>query len=82
MTARTAVRLASVALALPLFVVGCTSFQEVTVETPLQAKLDVSQCQRVLVVGFIAGGSAPVAGVAPAPCPDAWGVDATCCAGI
>jgi hypothetical protein len=49
-----------VALALPLFVVGCTSFQEVTVETPLQAKLDVSQFQRVLVVGFIAGGSEDV----------------------
>jgi len=43
-----------------LLLVGCTSFQEITVETPIQAKLDVSQFQRVLVVGFIAGGSEDV----------------------
>ena len=60
MTARTVARLASLVLALPLAAAGCTSFQEVTVETPLQAKLDVSQFQRVLVVGFIAGGSEDV----------------------
>ncbi|MGE5358869.1 MAG: hypothetical protein ACM3NQ_07595 [Bacteroidales bacterium] len=60
MTARTVARLASLVLALPLLAAGCTSFQEVTVETPLQAKLDVSQFQRVLVVGFIAGGSEDV----------------------
>src|SRR5512147_785873 len=59
MTARIAA-VASLALALPLLAAGCTSFQEVTVETPLQAKLDVSQFQRVLVVGFIAGGSEDV----------------------
>ena len=58
MTGRNAARLAS--LGLLLLLVGCTSFQEVTIETPIQAKLDVSPFQRVLVVGFIAGGSEDV----------------------
>lgn len=58
MNVRNAARLASLALLLPLC--GCTSFQEVTVETPIQAKLDVSPFQRVLVVGFVAGGSEDV----------------------
>ncbi len=58
MTVRTAVPLAS--LAVLLLVGGCTSFQEITVETPIKAKLDVSPFQRVLVVGFIAGGSEDV----------------------
>jgi len=58
MTVRNAARLAS--LGLLLLLVGCTSFQEVTIETPIQAKLDVSPFQRVLVVGFVAGGSEDV----------------------
>lgn len=58
MTVRNAAQLAS--LGLLLLLVGCTSFQEVTIETPIQAKLDVSPFQRVLVVGFIAGGSEDV----------------------
>ena len=58
MTVRNAARLAS--LAALLLLVGCTSFQEVTIETPIQAKLDVTPFQRVLVVGFIAGGSEDV----------------------
>ncbi len=58
MTVRNAARLAS--LGLLLLLVGCTSFQEVTIETPIQAKLDVTPFQRVLVVGFIAGGSEDV----------------------
>jgi hypothetical protein len=58
MIARNAARLAS--LGLGLLLVGCTSFQEVTIETPIQAKLDVSPFQRVLVAGFIAGGSEDV----------------------
>ena len=33
------------------------SFYEVPVETPLQPKLDVSDFQRVLVAGFVSGGS-------------------------
>jgi hypothetical protein len=58
MTVRNAARLAS--LGALLLLVGCTSFQEVTIETPIQAKLDVTPFQRVLVVGFIAGGSEDV----------------------
>jgi len=58
MTVRNAAQLAS--LGLLLLLGGCTSFQEVTIETPIQAKLDVSPFQRVLVVGFIAGGSEDV----------------------
>jgi hypothetical protein len=58
MTARNGARLAS--LGLLLVVAACTSFQEVTIETPIQAKLDVSPFQRVLVVGFVAGGSEDV----------------------
>ena len=36
---------------------GCLSFYEIGVETPIQAKLDVTAFQRVLVAGFVAGGS-------------------------
>jgi len=33
------------------------SYYEVPIETPIQAKLDVSAFQRVLIAGFVAGGS-------------------------
>ena len=46
--------LASIAL---LGTTACTSFYEVPIETPIQAKLDVSAFRRVLVAGFISGGS-------------------------
>src|SRR5207247_4816996 len=37
---------------------GCgTDFYEIPIETPIQPKLDVSAFQRVLVAGFVAGGS-------------------------
>jgi hypothetical protein len=55
MTARTAVRIASVIGLLGL--AGCTSFYEIPIETPIQPKLDITGFQRVLVAGFIAGGS-------------------------
>jgi len=45
------------ALALTLVASGCVSFYEIPIETPINAKLDVSPFQRVHVVGFIAGGS-------------------------
>jgi hypothetical protein len=45
------------ALALALLASGCVSFYEIPIETPIQAKLDVTPFQRVHVVGFIAGGS-------------------------
>jgi hypothetical protein len=58
MTARTAATIASLGLALS--VAGCTSFYEIAVETPIQPKLDVSAFTRVLVAGFISGGSEDV----------------------
>ena len=36
---------------------SCVSFVEIPVETPIRAKLDVSPFSRVLVAGFVAGGS-------------------------
>ena len=55
----TALRVATaVNLALAgLLTAGCTSFYEIGIETPIQPKLDVSAFQRVLVVGFVGGGS-------------------------
>src|SRR3954463_888263 len=55
MTARSAATIAS--LALLAFVSGCTNFFEVPIETPLSPKMDVSAFRRVLVAGFISGGS-------------------------
>lgn len=38
--------------------IGCgTDFYEIPIETPIQPKLDVTPFQRVLVAGFVAGGS-------------------------
>src|SRR5204862_128548 len=34
-----------------------TSYFEIPIETPIQPKLDVSTFQRVLIAGFVAGGS-------------------------
>jgi hypothetical protein len=55
MTARTAVACGSVVLALAS--AGCLSFYEISVETPIRAKLDVTPFQRVLVAGFVSGGT-------------------------
>lgn len=55
MTARRVATFASAGLALLLG--GCTSFYEITIETPIQPKLDISPFRRVLVAGFLAGGS-------------------------
>jgi hypothetical protein len=55
MTARTVAAVASLAVAMAT--AGCVNFYEVTVETPIQAKLDVTPFQRVLVAGFLGGGS-------------------------
>ena len=43
-----------------LAISACTSFYEIPIETPLQPKLDVSRFQRILVAGFLAGGSEDV----------------------
>jgi hypothetical protein len=58
MTAQRAAAIASLGLA--LVASACTSFYEIPVETPIQAKLDISGFSRVLVVGFIAGGTEDV----------------------
>ena len=42
--------------------VGCTSFYEVPIETPIQPKMDVTPFTRILVAGFISGGSDDVDG--------------------
>lgn len=52
----TALRAAAIASVVMLAAAGCTNFYEIPIETPIQAKLDVSPFQRVHVVGFIAGG--------------------------
>ena len=39
---------------------ACTSFYEIPIETPIQPKMDVSLFQRVLVAGFIGGGTEDV----------------------
>jgi hypothetical protein len=55
MTARIVAAIASLAVALGS--AGCVNFYEIMVETPIQAKLDVSQFQRILVAGFVPGGT-------------------------
>jgi hypothetical protein len=55
MTARTALAAASLAIAIGS--AGCLSFYEVTVETPIRAKLDVTPYRQVLVAGFVTGGT-------------------------
>src|SRR4030095_5054418 len=39
---------------------ACTSFYEIHIETPIQPKMDVSMFQRVLIAGFIGGGTEDV----------------------
>ena len=60
MTARLARTLSS--LAFVLLATACTSYYEIPIETPIRPKLDVSVFQRVLVAGFISGGTEDVDG--------------------
>jgi len=61
MNARRAGRLVRASVAsLALAASGCVNFWELPIETPIKPKLDVSGFQRVLVAGFIAGGSEEV----------------------
>ena len=57
MTARNAAAASSFIVAGALALAGCTGFYEIPIETPIQPKMDVSAFQRVLVAGFISGGS-------------------------
>lgn len=41
---------------------GCTNYFEIPIETPISPKLDIGAFQRVLVAGFIAGGTDEVDG--------------------
>jgi hypothetical protein len=59
MNARRSAAVSSLALVCGL-VLGCTGFYEIPIETPIQPKMDVSPFQRVLVVGFISGGTEDV----------------------
>ncbi len=54
MTVRIARVIAS--LALPLGLSGCTNFYNISIETPIQPKMDVSPFQRVLIAGFVKRG--------------------------
>ncbi|MBC7852991.1 MAG: hypothetical protein IAF94_06110, partial [Pirellulaceae bacterium] len=58
MSAKIAAALASLVLAVGAS--GCLRFYDIGIETPIQAKLDVSSFQRVLILGFLAGGSKDV----------------------
>ena len=53
----TALQKSTVSALLLLTASACTSYYEVPIETPLQPKLEVSRFQRILVAGFLAGGS-------------------------
>ena len=55
MTARSAATIAS--LLVLCAVSACTNFYEIPIETPIQPKMDVSAFQRVLIAGFITGGT-------------------------
>ena len=60
MIARRVSLLSSVAAV--LVAVACTNSFEIPIETPIRPKLDVAAFQRVLVAGFIAGGTEDVDG--------------------
>ena len=49
-------------LAAVVMTAACTNYFEIPIETPIRPKLDVSAFQRVLVAGFIAGGTDDVDG--------------------
>lgn len=58
---RSRLALAAFAAVVAAAAIACgTDYYEIPIETPIQPKLDVSPFQRVLVVGFVAGGSEDV----------------------
>ena len=59
MTGRTSVAISSLAPG-RWSAAACLSVADVQIETPIQAKIDVSPFQRVLVAGFVSGGSRAV----------------------
>ena len=58
---RSSLALAVIAACFAAFALACgPDYYEIPIETPIQPKMDVSPFQRVLVVGFVAGGSEDV----------------------
>jgi hypothetical protein len=57
MTARSAGALASLVVLGAIAIAGCSGFYEIPIETPIQPKMDVTGFQRVLVAGFVSGGT-------------------------
>jgi hypothetical protein len=58
---RSSLALAAFAACCAAFALACgPAYFEIPIETPIQPKMDVSPFQRVLVVGFVAGGSEDV----------------------
>ena len=58
---RSSLALAAVAACCAAFALACgPDYYEIPIETPIQPKMDVTPFQRVLVVGFVAGGSEDV----------------------
>ncbi len=47
-------------LACVALLAGCATFYEIPIETPLTPKLYISKFQRVLIAGFVSGGSEDV----------------------
>jgi hypothetical protein len=60
MTGRLAKTFSSVVFVAVASTAACTSYYEIPIETPIRPKLDVSGFQRVLVAGFISGGTEDV----------------------
>lgn len=58
MTARVATASSLLASVAVVLTAACTNYYEIPVETPIRAKLDVGAFQRVLIAGFLAGGTA------------------------
>src|SRR5437867_10657185 len=60
MTVRNGALASSLVLVGGLALAGCAGFYEIPIETPIQPKMDVTAFQRVLVAGFISGGTEDV----------------------
>jgi len=60
MTAPNVAAVSSLVLLGGLAFAGCTGLYEIPIETPIQPKMDVTAFQRVLVAGFVSGGSEDV----------------------
>jgi hypothetical protein len=60
MTARAARTLSS--LLAVVLAAACTNYFEIPIETPIRPKLDITAFQRVLVAGFLSGGSEDIDG--------------------